>query len=124
MLNRGADWLFRVHVDSELEALPPKPPEKRLLVAILIRAAHDALSHTASIPPLTQREARQYFGLFSDFPNLNHGLNSFSFSQVCDYLDLCPFTVHKNLKGIMVAGGIKPGKGLGASLHMLGSMYD
>lgn len=74
------------------------PPEKRLIAAILIRAAQDAVD-SPGVTPDERREARAYIGIGSKEPNMgiSDGTSFFSFKELCEHLELCPYTVHAEL---------------------------
>lgn len=124
MRSRGAEWLFATNTDSYLADPERKSPEKRLLAAILVRAAQDAVSQRG-IEPHFRRNARLYFGLHKSKPNLNRSNGgSFSFAEICDYLNLCPFTIHRNLQFIMWDGGIKRSQSRGTSGNIIWKLYE
>jgi hypothetical protein len=72
--------------------------EKRLLVAILLRAFFDVVTPTSIILKHEAREAATWLHLDRDRPVQEMSNEYFTFWRVCEELDLDPIEVHKNLK--------------------------
>jgi len=72
--------------------------EIKLLAAVLIRAARDAVTPAVDDKPEWQQEAIRFFGLDKNQPNLvvSHK-DGFSFGYICEHLGLCPYKIHKEL---------------------------
>lgn len=84
-------------------------PEKMLLVAILTRAARDAVSVDGEKMWLgkqnmvnVKKDAREWFGLDEPLPNNEKSTEWFSFADVCDALELCPIKIHKSLRALEI----------------------
>lgn len=73
--------------------------EIKLLAAVLIRAARDAVTPAMDDKPEWQQEAIRFFGLDKNQPNLlvSHK-EGFSFGYICEHLQLCPYRIHRELR--------------------------
>lgn len=77
--------------------------EIKLLAAVLIRAARDAVTPVAGEKEEWQRDAVSFFGLNKHQPNLMVSYeNGFSFAYICEHLGLCPYRIHRELKKVEV----------------------
>jgi hypothetical protein len=77
--------------------------ERKLLAAILVRAAKDALGGSKSVKDHERREAFNFLSLDVPFPRLfwpDDG-KGFTYAYICEQLGICPFTLHKSLRGMI-----------------------
>jgi hypothetical protein len=77
--------------------------EKKLLIRILAQAVLDALQLPSTLERHYVREARVWLCLDKKEPTVETIRSDlgFSFFDVCYYLDMCPYLIHKNIRQIM-----------------------
>ena len=94
--------------DSYLVEPQYLPPEKRLLAAILVRAAQDAVK-SPGVTLSDHRQACNYIGIGNTEPNLSwsDGKSFFSFVELCEQLELCPYTIHAELSRLYHGPSLK-----------------